>query len=123
MQPKQQPAGEERSDRDSEAFENIRQINRELFVASMADIDEQAASDLQHARRYVLAALELIRPRKLAVGVPVEHLPVDEFAALLARRQAKFDPLFRVVQSSPPKGAAMPPKLNGRRNRRHYGCF
>ena len=123
MELKQRPAGEERPDRDSEAFENIRQINRELFVASMADIDEQAASDLQHARRYVLAALELIRSSKLAVRVPVEELPVDEFAALLARRQAKFDPLFRVVQPSPPKGELMPSKLNGRRNRRHYGCF
>jgi hypothetical protein len=93
-----------------------------LLVASMADIDEQAASDLQHARRYVLAALELIRP-KLAVCVPVEELPVNEFAVLVARRQAKFDPLFRVLQPLPPKDALMPSKLNGRRNRRHYGCF
>jgi hypothetical protein len=114
----------ERPDGYSEAFENIRQINRDLLVASLADIEDEAALALESARKHVLVALALTRPKWSAANRRIEELPLSQFAALNMRAQHKFEPLLLILERPGQSGdRVMPSKLNGRRNRRHYGCL
>ncbi len=114
--------GEERPHQQCEAFENLRQINRELLVASMAEIPEKAAGALQTARENVLSAIREIAQRQPTHASPPEEWPVKPFRARLEEAGRKFEPLFAALtrRHAPER---LPSKLNRRRNRRSYGCL
>ena len=81
----------------TEAFENIKSINRALLVAAGGDIPEKAAVALDDARDLVLHALRCFQSE--ACGRPhVEELPVVRFKALAEQAQSKFDPLFESLR-------------------------
>ena len=116
--------GEEPRDPRAEAFENIQQINRELLVASLAEIPDEAAAALERAREYVLVAVALSRTNDSHPLRSPEELPVSEYKALRSVAERKFEPLFEVLRFPEPRRCElMPSKLDGRRKRRHYGCF
>jgi len=124
MSIKENEVGEEPRDPRSEAFENLQQINRELLVASLAEIPVEAAAALEPAREYVLVAVALKRPNGSPARCCPEELPVSEHEALRSLAALKFEPLFEVLRFPEPRRCElMPSKLNGRRNRRHYGCL
>lgn len=117
--------GEKLLSRDSEAFENIRRLNRDLLVASFADMDDGVTSALTQAREHVLLALRrAMRSCNTPFPATVEELPVIEFKARVVEAQRQFEPLFDSLTSSRPvEAGVMPSKLNGRRKKVHYGCF
>lgn len=117
------PFGEPLSARQAEAVDNIKSINRELLVAAAADIPDRAATALDAARDFVLAALDhlFVAPDRC---LPVEEMSVRYFKARSEQAQSKFAPLFEPVRSSClPKSVPMPSKLNGQRKHRSIGCL
>jgi hypothetical protein len=109
---------------DSELFENIQQINRDLLVAAGAELPGPAALALDQARSLALFALNTMRPEYFRSSRRAEELPISEFKALSIKRQKEFAAALNLLEElATYELRSMPSKLNGRRRARCHGCL
>lgn len=80
----------------AEALESLRQINRELLVASMSDIPESVEEKCDKARDSIIRAIRLLAPLEAGATSLVEELPVADFKSLIQQAAEKFAPLFDI---------------------------
>jgi hypothetical protein len=79
-----------------EALESLRQINRELLVASMSDIPEFVEEKCDKARASIISVIRLLAPLEAGATPLVEELPVADFKSLIQQAAKKFAPLFDI---------------------------
>jgi hypothetical protein len=85
---------------DAEALKSLRQINRELLVATMSDISESVEQKCDEARDAIVSAIRLLAPLEPSATPLVEELPVADFKSLIQLKAKEFMPLFDIGQST-----------------------
>jgi hypothetical protein len=80
----------------AEALESLRQINRELLVASMSDIPESVDEKCDKGRDSIIGAIRLLAPLEAGATPFVEELLVADFKSLIQQAAKKFAPLFDI---------------------------